>query len=368
MITKVTTPELSAVPLLPPGIQPEEVLFFDIETTGFAADVTTLYLIGCIRLIEGRWTLTQWFADDAASEAMMLTEFFTLAEQYSCILHYNGSGFDLPYLAKKCEKYHFDYAISSKKSYDVYKLLQPFRHLPGLKNLKQKSVEQYLDISRQDCFSGGELIQYYSMYLKAKYAHLPEEQTYLDMLLLHNAEDLIGLFSLTLMLALPAMLTDAQVDQSATLDMVRGELTIPLTLLHPLPKPLYLRTDQMSLSASDRLGKLRITLCQQELKFFYSNYKDYYYLPEEDMAIHKSVAFYVDKEYRTKAKAANCYSRHTGCFVPQYQEITEPFFKVEYADHISWLEATPEFCQDTELLTKYARHLLIELMHSCNAN
>ena len=44
--------------------------------------------------------------------------------------------------------------------------------------------------------------------------------------------------------------------------------------------------------------------CQDTLKYFYDNYKDYFYLPKEDTAIHKSVATYVDKDFRQKAKTA----------------------------------------------------------------
>lgn len=38
------------------------------------------------------------------------------------------------------------------------------------------------------------------------------------------------------------------------------------------------------------------------MRHFYSDYKNYYYLPKEDMAIHKSVAAYVDHEYRENAR------------------------------------------------------------------
>ena len=41
----------------PIGISSEETVYFDIETTGFSADVTALYLIGCIYFKEGEWQL-----------------------------------------------------------------------------------------------------------------------------------------------------------------------------------------------------------------------------------------------------------------------------------------------------------------------
>lgn len=361
MITRTTPLTLPFAPLLPDGITPEQVLFFDIETTGFAADVTALYLIGCVFLQQGQWTLLQWFADDNHSEAALLTSFFQLASKFDYIFHYNGTGFDFPYLKKKCERYQLDDTIPNEKSYDLYQQLQPFRSFLALSNLKQKSIEAYLGLSRQSSHSGSDLIPYYGKYLKAKYGHLPEESVYLELLLFHNQEDLIGLLGITPILAVPAMFSGC-VAKPAVRNLERKELILPLSLSKPLPKPFRCHVKEFSLSASEHQAVLHIPLCRQELKFFYSNYKDYYYLPEEDMAVHKSVAFYVDKHYRTKAKAANCYSRHTGCFVPQFEELLEPFFKIDYADHTTWIEATDEFCQDIENLTLYAKHLLAQFL------
>ena len=50
------------------------------------------------------------------------------------------------------------------------------------------------------------------------------------------------------------------------------------------------------------------------------------------MAIHKSVASFVDKGYRENAKASTCYSRKEGEFLPQYHTIMNPEFKKEYKD------------------------------------
>lgn len=42
---------------------------------------------------------------------------------------------------------------------------------------------------------------------------------------------------------------------------------------------------------------------------YYPNYKDYYYLPAEDIAVHKSVGTYVDRRCRRQADALNCFTR-----------------------------------------------------------
>ena len=44
----------------------------------------------------------------------------------------------------------------------------------------------------------------------------------------------------------------------------------------------------------------------------YDNYKDYYYLPDEDRAIHRSVGRYVDRKHRKAARASTAICVKTG--------------------------------------------------------
>ena len=41
----------------------KDLLFFDIETTGFSGETSQLYLIGCTYFDGFGWKLIQWFAD-----------------------------------------------------------------------------------------------------------------------------------------------------------------------------------------------------------------------------------------------------------------------------------------------------------------
>ena len=42
----------------------ERILFLDIETTGFTAKSSYLYLIGCAYYQSGRWHTIQWIAQN----------------------------------------------------------------------------------------------------------------------------------------------------------------------------------------------------------------------------------------------------------------------------------------------------------------
>ncbi|MDE7206671.1 MAG: hypothetical protein K2N90_05860, partial [Lachnospiraceae bacterium] len=87
-------------------------------------------------------------------------------------------------------------------------------------------------------------------------------------------------------------------------------------------------------------------------------YKDYYYLPKEDIAIHKSVAAFVDKNYREQAKASNCYTRKVSSYLPQWDVVFTPFFKRSYEDKELFFELTNELKTQREVFNSYAHHIL----------
>lgn len=164
-----------------------ELLFFDIETTGFSGDTSNLYLIGCTYHQDGCWNLIQWFADTADSEEELLHAFFSFLKMFRILVHFNGDNFDIPYLLKRCRHFGLPYDFSAVESVDIYKKIKPYRKLLELDSLKQKAIEQFLGVTRTDKYSGGQLIEVYRDYLVTHEAFL------YDMLLLHNEDDLKGM-------------------------------------------------------------------------------------------------------------------------------------------------------------------------------
>jgi len=100
------------------------------------------------------------------------------------------------------------------------------------------------------------------------------------------------------------------------------------------------------------------------MKYFYSNYKDYYYLPAEDVALHKSVASFVDKSHRVQACASNCYTRKYAAYLPQWDMFVEPFFKRDYKSKELFFELTEEMKTDRDLFSRYAQYLLGKMAKS----
>ena len=103
----------------------EDLLFFDIETTGFSGDRCQLYLIGCTYYKDNTWNLIQWFADTKAAEKDLLDHFFDFLKQYKTVVHFNGDGFDIPFLQKRCKHFDLPCGFSGVSSFDIYKKIKP---------------------------------------------------------------------------------------------------------------------------------------------------------------------------------------------------------------------------------------------------
>ena len=107
---------------------------------------------------------------------------------------------------------------------------------------------------------------------------------------------------------------------------------------------------------------LKVPIYSGKLHYYYSNYKDYYYLPKLDQAVHKSIAAYVDPRHREQAKAENCYTGKVGSFLPEWTKFQTPFFQEHYRDKTAWFEFKPEMKKDKAFFAGYAtyvyRHIL----------
>lgn len=338
------------------SIHDSDLLLFDIETTGFSPDITSIYLIGCCYYQNNSWNLIQFFADDYISEEMLLKSFLSLAKNFRILVHFNGSGFDIPYIQKKLVHYKIAFSFDSFLQLDLYKKIVPYKNLLNLPNLKQKTVEDFLGLPRVDTYTGGELIEVYVNYMKAKFSHREEMEEEFQKLLLHNEEDVTNLIRLTSILAYCDLFEEQPVIVNVKKD--NDATVFSLQLRNPIQQTISFQTPDLYFRAAHSNAELVIPTVTGTFKYFYSNYKDYYYLPAEDTAIHKSVAEFVDKEYRVKAKAATCYTKKHGIFLPQFFGTLEPSFRNEPKDKESFLERTDAFLSNKETCTQYVTDIL----------
>lgn len=380
-------------PISMPSSFHEEHLFFDIETTGLNAKGSILYLIGIGKKENGSWNFIQLFNEDGKSEKELILRFFELLPKNATLIHYNGTTFDLPYLKTRCQQLSLSFSPLETLSHeDYYSYFRPFKTLLSLPNGKQHTLEKLTGFQRQDTLSGKKLIEQYFLYLKLQTKQ--QEQ----LLLLHNFDDLCGLMSLSTLFYLKDRfpLSKEQLEKATiTCESSTISYSLPLSIAFPNDQVIHLPFEkefspfllkkrkkptttlslspveesqtlqgQLSFSVSENTlpinKKLSLLIQNQEakfccpifkgtLKFFYPNYKDYFYLPLEDTAIHKSVASFVDKDHKKKATADTCYTKKDGVFLPIFGSISAfmehsiPIFYESYYHKQGWISYDSSF-------------------------
>lgn len=361
---------------------PEKVdsfLFFDIETTGFSRDNTILYLIGCGYFTKKKFQFIQWFNDDGTSEEEILLAFKNILEKRDWqLVTFNGNSFDIPYLKRHYELNEQTCNIEKYPSLDFYQFLKPFQNLFQMTHGKQKDWEEFLGLHREDRYDGGQLINVYKEYLMSK------NETLLHDLLLHNEDDLLGMkYLLPLFSYRELFLGDITLREITPVNDLfscgNGSVALSCRLPLPLPQPLIVSTTTGTLSSDKNdLSVLIITLPFVEgiLKHFYKDYRNYYYLPEEDRAIHKSIGCYVERKYRRAAKASTCYikkesiflpipkvQKHFGIQIENYPyEKSFPLYKREYREPRSFAEFDDIFSDKNTHLSRYLQDIIKELL------
>lgn len=341
------------------------ILFFDIETTGFSAKNSDLYMIGLLNFEGTQPIITQLFAQTPEDEKNVLEEFIRICKNFKTLIHFNGNTFDIPYIREKCKRHQLSHPFDSLNGVDIYKRFSVFKDVLHLENCKQKTVEQFLDIHRDDQYNGKQLIDIYK-----KYVENPSDDLR-HLLLLHNFEDVKGMYQLLPVLSymdllfVPFRVVKVQANSYYDLnEKEQTEIVMKMRFHSPFPQPISMNKFGCRFSGEGTEGYLKVPLKKEPLKYFYSNYKDYYYLPKEDTALHKSVAEFVDKDFREQATARTCYTWKNGSFLPQWDMIFTPYFKTDYDDKIVYFELTDEMKKQPEEFRKYALHLLDVLIHA----
>ncbi len=330
----------------------EEILFFDIETTGLRKESTQVYLIGCAFFLDGNWQIRQYLAESALDEQEVMERFADFASSYKTLIHFNGDGFDIPYLAYKADYYDLDLDFDRFQSFDIYKMAKPLKKVLGLESMSQKSLERFLKIDRDDLYGGGALIP---VYYEFERSGDPEAE---KLILLHNFDDVKGMLKLLSILNYTELIEGQFAFEK--LEVIDHTAVLSYQLKSPLPVAFEKRSDQdrIWISAEERLLQLNIRLYEGQARLPLPDVENYYYLPEEDRVIHKDVAQFVDKSHRKKATKKNCFLKKEGCFLPQSHPLFSPAFQVEGEKKKSFFELSESVTENHKILTEYALDII----------
>lgn len=306
-------------------VLPPDAAMFDIETTGFHKERTSLYLIGVGRLIGSDYEITQFFADTKEDELEVLQSFLSYLDQNNIktLVSFNGLGFDVPYLSHKYKKYDINVDLKNYTHLDIYKIVSAQKSLFRLNSYAQKSIESFLGIDREDEFNGGQLIPIYEAYAASGSEEL------LKPLLLHNYEDVLGMLDLIPVLSYFYNINGVSFSEPKRKEIVDNTLYLEFNLEHPVPKDLEFKNNTLAYYFHKDKASIELPIYSGKAKLFFKDYKNYYYLPGEDYAIHKSIAEFMDKERRVKATKNTAYTYVDGTFVNSFGSSADKVFCID---------------------------------------
>ena len=174
------------------------------------------------------------------------------------------------------------------------------------------------------------------------------------MLLLHNEDDLKALPQIMPLLSYLDIFRSEWTLAGYSLSTASSSLTIVVdcSVKVPVAVTRELPLCRLSIRANQIIIEIRAFV--GELKYFFDNYKDYYYLPDEDRAVHKKVGQYVDPEHRVQASASTCYTKKSSTFLPLSHEDMFELYKEEYSSK----QLFTEYIADPDFILAYAHNVL----------
>ena len=336
-----------------------ELCFFDIETTGLSQATSNIYMIGVGYYSDDKFKVVQWFADDYNSEKLILEEFLTFIRNYKVLFQYNGNSFDIPYIRAKCKVHNIGCNVLEQiKHIDLYVALRKYSKILGLENRKLKSFEKYIGLRREDEFDGGALIKVYVEYIHKKIMGKEDEEL-LHILLLHNYEDITGLSCVAVLLFLkelmrmPASFQKTELTEDDIIIYYAG--SFPYECEFNIDGSIICHCQKNEISFT-------IPLRKGSLNYYFTDYKDYYYMIEENKVLHKSLAVYTEPSVRRKAKKSECYVSNEGIYI----QVNKPgcfsdrmhIFRENYTSKEYFVEINEKLMEDTSFFDTYIRQII----------
>ena len=289
----------------------------DITASGRYFRTSRLLRIDLIRRNESRHNesrrnesgvrLISWISEQESDEYEMLTALSDALDSIRRIITFNGNAFDLPHLHQKYKAFDLMDPLQGKQYLDLMLRLKPISRFLALPSGKLADFAGFLHLVQPD--GSDEVLPRPALpdgsdkVLQASFHFLPgaedkhEASTPTDALytlecmsLLHYADFL---------------------DQGARIrEVTTDEERVIFRLHYPDGFPVGFSVHDSGFHlrfSEDGTVLLSSRICNGSIRYYHTDVKNYWYLPLEGYAIHKSAAQYVDKSRREKAVRENCY-------------------------------------------------------------
>lgn len=248
----------------------ENVSFFHMLTTGHFWRNTSITELSVLHLNqENKWIKKTWTLEHESDEYDMLEAFTKAVSSSNILIGFNSTSFHIPYLEHKYKAYGLPSPFTDKTHIDLLKEIKPIG--------KQLHISTKLNDLRI-------------------FLHLPDELSEIECIAASTS-----LFQYETILNGGFSVEKAELsDKAELLFFCKTDLIFP--------SDIRIHDDDFYLIGTGYDLRIKVKMTENRLKMYYSNYKDYYYLPEEDMIIHKSLAVSIQKDKKIKSTPDNCFS------------------------------------------------------------
>lgn len=378
-----------------PGSDKEQILIYDIDTTSFEAANGCIFLIGVMFYQNDELHFLQLFSESIDEEALIIGKFFDIAENYNVLLSYKGESFDIPFIGKRL------YALKQNELYKRFTMLRSRSYDIAGEIMSVKASLSFsstkLDYLRKKCgqqvperISGENISKFYVEHIAAaklkkllettgnaanhdmigdyhpkpvtdELAHIKPDSgdRFLSDILYRNRENIESVIYL---LRLSRLFSMRKGRFNVNISNECDDIDIENSLTNNNDTVFF------AYFADDFELTVPISVVSVSLRQYYPNYKDYYYFPAEDMAVHKSIAEFAASGSKKKATAKTAYRNVSGRFIPvpgAYARAESnkdaSFYKAEFDSDDYYIPVDELLSlKDNEKIKELAYYLLLE--------
>ncbi|NLZ88144.1 MAG: ribonuclease H-like domain-containing protein [Clostridiales bacterium] len=179
------------------AIQPEDIVFFDTETTGLSGGVGTLaFVAGIGSFSGGEFVVTQYMIRDYHEEASLLRHVLEALQSCSLLVTFNGKSFDMPLIESRLVMNRLNNSFVAPSHLDLLHLARRVYKL-RLQRCSLAALEtEVFGMQREDDLPGAQVPERFFRYLKTR------EEALLDDVLRHNEQDILSMARLLFALIL----------------------------------------------------------------------------------------------------------------------------------------------------------------------
>lgn len=242
---------------------------------------------------------------------------------------------DIQYIKSKYSFYRLSDPLLGRKT--VY--LEDMLKTAGCSGNDRYAYESRIGFERNSILNGSVFPGEYTEYL------LTDRKDILEELISHNTDDLKSLAAICRYVSASDPFTPENIIIYSAIEnddilTIRFSLADTPAAKEGIELRGAVRTPEgtlgYSVCACCNTGEFKCEALHGELRFYFENYKDYYYLPMEGRAVHKSVGQFVDPAYRKRARKETAFEPYQGDFYPDFSSGIKPCFKNSPDDPVSF--------------------------------